>query len=373
VLGASGEVFLEEFSVCWEGLEDPRSGNAALHDFHEILLIALCSVLCGGQGAVDMALFAEAKEPLLREFLKLKNGLPSHDTFSRLFRLLDPDQFRAAFQRFMEGFAETLQGVIAIDGKVMRRSFDKASKKSALHMVSAWGCEQRLVLGQIATAAKSNEITAVPRLLEMLTLKGATVTADALLCQRAIAEQIVDQGGDYVLALKANQVTLYDDVKLFLDDPESAVSVGETMVERSRDRIESRTATVSTDVGWLDKNHRWPCLMAVGKVVRRRDTAEKTTTETAYYIMSRAFSPEQLNRIARQHWEVENSLYWRLDVVMNEDQDRTRLGNGPHNLAVLRHIAINAMQKSSAKGSLRGKFKRAGWNDNFLKSLLALL
>jgi predicted transposase YbfD/YdcC len=373
VLGASGEVFLEEFSVCWEGLEDPRSGNAALHDFHEILLIALCSVLCGGQGAVDMALFAEAKEPLLREFLKLKNGLPSHDTFSRLFRLLDPEQFRRAFQGFMAKFSERLDEVIAIDGKTLRRSFDRASSKSALHMVSAWGCEQRLVLGQIATAAKSNEITAVPRLLEMLTLKGATVTADALLCQRAIAEQIVDQGGDYVLALKANQVTLYDDVKLFLDDPESAVSVGETVVERSRDRIESRTATVSTDVGWLDKNHRWPCLMAVGKVVRRRDTAEKTTTETAYYIMSRAFSPEQLNRIARQHWEVENSLHWRLDVVMNEDQDRTRLGNGPHNLAVLRHIAINAMQKSSAKGSLRGKFKRAGWNDNFLKSLLALL
>jgi predicted transposase YbfD/YdcC len=372
VLGASGEVFLEDFSLCWEGLEDPRGGNATLHDFHEILMIALCSVLCGGQGAVDMALFAEAKEPLLREFLKLENGLPSHDTFSRLFRLLDPEQFRQAFQSFLTKFSERLDEVIAIDGKTLRRSFDRASSKSALHMVSAWGCEQRLVLGQIATEAKSNEITAVPKLLEMLTLKGATVTADALLCQRAIAEQIVDQGGDYVLALKANQPAMHDDVKLFLDDPESGASVGETVIERSRDRIESRTATVSTDVGWLDKNHRWPCLMAVGKVVRRRDTAEKTTTETAYYLMSAPLSPERLNRIARQHWEVENSLHWRLDVVMNEDQDRTRLGNGPHNLAVLRHIVINVMQKVKSKGSLRGKFKRAGWNDNFLKSLLAL-
>ena len=192
---ASGEVFLEDFSLCWEGLEDPRRGNAGLHDFHEILMIALCSVLCGGQGAVDMAVFAEAKEPLLREFLRLEHGIPSHDTFSRLFRLLDPEQFRQAFQGFMAKFSERLDEVIAIDGKTLRRSFDRASSKSALHMVSAWGCEQRLVLGQIATEAKSNEITAVPRLLEMLTLKGATVTADALLCQRAIAEQIVDQGG----------------------------------------------------------------------------------------------------------------------------------------------------------------------------------
>jgi predicted transposase YbfD/YdcC len=363
---------VEEFSLCWEGLEDPRSGNATLHDFHEILMIALCSVLCGGQGAVDMAVFAEAKEPLLREFLKLPRGLPSHDTFSRLFRLLDPEQFRRAFQGFLAKFSERLDEVVALDGKTLRRSFDRASSKSALHMVSAWGCEQRLVLGQIATEAKSNEITAVPRLLEMLTLKGATVTADALLCQRAIAEQIVDQGGEYVLALKANQSAMHDDVKLFLDDPESGARVGEPTLERSRDRVESRIATVSNDIAWLDRNHRWPGLMAVGKVVRRRDTAAKSTTETAYYLLSSELPPERLNRIARQHWEVENRLHWRLDVVMNEDQDRTRLGNGPHNLAVLRHLAINAMQKVGTKASLRAKFKRAGWNDNFLKSLLAL-
>src|SRR5271170_4115555 len=210
---------LEQFGTCWEGLEDPRSGNAALHEFHELLMIALCTVLCGGQGAVDMALFAEAKEPFLREFLDLKNGPPSHDTFSRLFRRLDPDQFRVAFQRFMAAFSRTCQGVIAIDGKVLRRSFDRASKKSALHMVSAWGCEQRIVLAQIATDAKSNEITAVPELLKMLSLKGTIVTVDALNCQRAIAQQIVDQGGDYALALKGNQPSLYADVALFLEEP----------------------------------------------------------------------------------------------------------------------------------------------------------
>jgi hypothetical protein len=166
---ASREETLDQFMACWEGLEGPRSGNAGLQDFHELLVIAMCTVLCGGQGAVDMALFAKAKEPFLRSFLELNNGVPSHDTFSRLFRNLDPDQFRVSFQQFMAQFSAQSQGVVAIDGKVLRRSFDRASGKSALHMVSAWGCEQRLVLAQIATDAKSNEITAVPKLLEMLT------------------------------------------------------------------------------------------------------------------------------------------------------------------------------------------------------------
>jgi predicted transposase YbfD/YdcC len=363
---------LEQFGSCWEGLEDPRSGNAALHDFHELLMIALCCVLCGGQGAVDMAVFAEAKEPFLRSFLTLANGLPSHDTFSRLFRNLDPDQFRDSFQRFMAQFSEQLQGVVAIDGKVLRRSFDRASGKSALHMVSAWGSEQRLVLAQIATDAKSNEITAVPRLLSMLALKGTIVTADALNCQRAIAEQIVAQKGDYALALKGNQGTLFDDVVLLLDDPELKASTAAPVVEADHGRIETRTAMLSTEIDWLQKQHQWPGLKAIGKVVRVRETADKTTTETAYYLLSRVLSPERFNQVARQHWGIENSLHWRLDVVMNEDQDRTRMGNGPHNLAVLRHMAINAMQKEGSKGSLRGKFKRAGWDDGFLYRLLEL-
>jgi DDE_Tnp_1-associated/Transposase DDE domain len=179
---APGKTATEQFADCWEGLEDPRTGNAGSHDFHELLMIALCTVMCGGQSAVDMGLFARAKGPFLRGFLTLANGLPSHDTFSRLFRLLDPSQFQAAFQRFMARFSEQCQGVVAIDGKVLRRSFDRASGKSALHMLSAWGCEQRMVLAQIATDAKSNEITAVPELLKLLALKGTTVTTDALNC-----------------------------------------------------------------------------------------------------------------------------------------------------------------------------------------------
>ncbi len=364
---------LDQFGACWEGLDDPRRcGHATLHDFHELLMIALCAVLCGGQGAVDMAEFAEAREPFLRSFLTLTNGVPSHDTFSRLFRNLDPDQFRDSFQRFMAQFSEQLKGVVAIDGKVLRRSFDRASGKSALHMVSAWGSEQRLVLAQIATDAKSNEITAVPRLLRMLSLKGTIVTADALNCQRTIAEQIVEQKGDYALALKGNQGTLYDDVILLLDDPELKASTAAPVVEADHGRIETRTATVSTEIGWLQKQHQWPGLKAIGKVVRVRETAEKTTTETAHYLLSQALAPERFNEVVRQHWGVENSLHWRLDVGMNEDQDRTRMGHGPHNLAVLRHMAINAMQKEGSKGSLRVKFKRAGWNNDYLFRLLEL-
>lgn len=363
---------LEQFGSCWEGLDDPRNGNAALHDFHELLMIALCCVLCGGQGAVDMAVFAEAKESFLRSFLTLANGPPSHDTFSRLFRNLDPDQFRDSFQRFMAQFSKQLAGVVAIDGKVLRRSFDRASGKSALHMVSAWGSEQRLVLAQIATDAKSNEITAVPKLLRMLALKGTIVTADAINCQRAIAEQIVQQQGDYALALKGNQGTLHDDVVLLLDDPELKASRSPPLVEADHGRIETRTATVSSEIGWLQQEHRWPGLQAIGKVVRVRETAEKTSTETAYYLLSRALAPERFNQVVRQHWGIENSLHWRLDVVMNEDQDRTRLGHGPHNLAVLRHMAMNAMQKEGSKGSLRGKFKRAGWDNEYLYRLLEL-
>ena len=206
---------MEEFGACWEGLEDPRTGNARLHHLHDLLMIALCSVICGGENTVDMADFAKAKQPMLRGFLRLAHGVPSHDTFSRLFRLLDPAAFGAAFQRFMAAFAQHCQGVVAIDGKVLRRSHDRASGKSALHMVSAWGCEQRMVLGQIATDAKSNEITTAPKLLALLSLKGTIVTLDALNCQRAIARQIVDQDGDYALALKANQATLHDDVRRF--------------------------------------------------------------------------------------------------------------------------------------------------------------
>jgi len=206
----------------------------------------------------------------------------------------------------------------------------------------------------------------------MLSLKGTIVTTDALNCQREIARQIVDQGGDYVLALKGNQGTLHDDVSTYLDDSASKVTAAKPTVDADHGRIETRTATVSTDIGWLQDDHRWPGLAAIGKVVRSRETASKTTTETAYYLLSTALSAERFNEVVRSHWGVENRLHWRLDVVMNEDQDRNRLGNGPENLAVLRHMAMNVMQKDATKGSLRGKFKRAGWDDAYLSRTLGL-
>ena len=362
---------MQGLRACFEKLEDPRRGNAGRHDLLEILVIALCTVLCGGQTAVDMAEFGRAKEDFLRRFLKLEHGIPSHDTFSRVFRFVDPEQFRTCFIAFMARFAEAAQGVIAIDGKTLRHSFDTASATSSLHMVSAWGCEQRLVLGQLATDAKSNEITAVPKLLDLLMLKGTIVTVDAMNCQRDTAQRIIDNGGDYVFALKANQETLYDDVRLFLDDPDTAALAHHTTVDGDHGRIETRTAVVSTDIAWLQDIHHWPGLEAVGKVIRTREVNGKVTTETALYLASSPLSAERFGHVTRAHWGIENRLHWVLDVVMNEDNARNRKDNGPKNLAVLRHIALNIIRKDKSKGSTRVKFKRAGWNDEFLANLLA--
>jgi predicted transposase YbfD/YdcC len=361
---------MELFRECFGEIDDPRCGNAVRHDLQELLMIALCTVLCGGESCVDMADFAEEKESFLREFLSLRNGLPSHDTFSRLFRSLAPEQFRRCFQTFIAHFAEECQGVIAIDGKVLRRSFDTASAKSPLHMVSAWGCEQRLVLGQIATEAKSNEITAVPKLLQMLSLKGCVVTVDALNCQRSIAGQIIEQGGDYALALKGNQGTLHDDVRRFLDDPATRMTTARPVVDGDHGRIETRTASVSSDIAWLQEDHQWPGLMAIGKVHRVREAKTKTTTETAYYLLSTAMSAERFGEIVRAHWGIENRLHWTLDVTMNEDQARNRLDNGPNNLAVLRHMALNILNACKTKISNRRKIKRAGWSNAFLANLI---
>ena len=270
----------EEF---FEGLEDPRTGNAKLHSLDEVLVIALCTVVCGGETCADMALFGRSKEDFLRQFLRLEHGIPSHDTFSRLFRLLDPARFHSWFIGFMKQFAEACQGVIAIDGKTMRRSFDRASAASPLHLVSAFAADQRLILGQIAVDDKSNEIIAVPKLLELLSLKGRTVTADAMSCQRKIAQQVIDQGGNYVLALKGNQETLHDDVRLFLDDPQTPLaSAVET--DKGHGRIEVRTASLSSDIAWLQESHDWPGLKAVGKITASREIGGRTSLETRCYL-----------------------------------------------------------------------------------------
>lgn len=361
---------MERFSACFADLEDPRGDNGR-HDLHEILVIALCTMLCGGENCSDMALFGRAKEAFLRQFLRLRHGIPSHDTFSRVFRRLDPVQFHACFLCFMEDFATAARGVIAINGKALRHSFDRAAQQSPLHLVSAWAVGCRLLLGQVATEEKSNEITAVPKLLEMISLRGAIVTADALNCQRSTAAKVVEKGGDYVLALKGNQPALFDDMRLYLDDPAHAAAllVSEPTVDGDHGRIETRQAFVCHAVTWLE-DHHWPGLAAVGKITRSREVNGVTSQETAYYVLSSPLAPSRFAEVVRAHWGIENSLHWVLDVTMNEDQSRNRKGHGPQNLALLRRWALNACKIEGSKGSIKGKLKHAGWNDDFLARLL---
>ena len=353
-----------------EPLEDPRHGNAERHSLHDILVIALCTILCGGETCTDMALFGQSKREFLESFLPLRNGIPSHDTFSRVFRLLDPEAFQKWFLGFMRQFAQGCEGVLAVDGKTLRRSYDRAEAQSPLHLVNVWAAEQRLSLGQLAVDGKSNEITAVPKLLEMLALPEMVVTADAMHCQRQLSQQVVEQGGDYVLALKGNQGTLSDDVRLFLDDPATPL-LQATQTNKGHGRIETRTASISDDVAWLQERHQWPGLAAVGKITASRQMGDRSSVENRYYLLSQAFTPERFNHIVREHWGIENRLHWVLDVVFNEDQSRNRKDHCPDNLALLRKLALNLARLEPSKGSMRGKLKRAGWDNDYLVTILS--
>ncbi|WNK19134.1 ISAs1 family transposase [Halomonas piscis] len=350
---------------CFSDLPDPRGTNAR-HELDEILFIALCAVLCGAEDCSDMALFGQSKEAFLRRFLSLPHGIPSHDTFSRVFRHLDPAAFHDHFLSFMSRFAEQVEGVVAVDGKTLRRSYDRAAAKSPLHLVSVWAADQRLVLGQRAVDEKSNEITAVPELLKLLSLSGVTVTADAMHCQRALSQQITEEGGHYALAVKDNQRALLDDVQFMME----TASAGEPHVDSGHGRVESRQATVITDIDWLQSAHQWPGLKAVGRITRRRELAEQATEETADYLLSDALSPDQLIEVTRQHWGIENHLHWVLDVTMQEDQNRSRRGHSAENLALLRRLALNVAKLEPSKGSMKGKRKQAGWNDDYLLALI---
>lgn len=361
---------MDRLEECFAEIEDPRSGNAR-HDLLEVLTIALCAVLCGAESCVDMAVFGEAKEGLLRQFLELEHGVPSHDTFSRVFRLLDPAAFHEAFSRFMAEFGACCAGTVAIDGKTARRSFDRASAASPVHLLSAWGCEQRLVLAQRRVAQDGNEITAMAALLALLELDGRLVTADAMHCQRATAQAILDRGGDYVLALKANQPELLEDVRLLLDDPAAPPDDATETVDGDHGRIETRRAEVLSDIDFLRRGHDWPGLAAIGKITATREIDAKATTATRYYLLSAPLSAARFAQVVRTHWTIENNLHWVLDVVLDEDQARNRKDNGPENLALLRRLALNLLRANKDKGSVRTKIKRAGWNDAFLLRLLA--
>jgi predicted transposase YbfD/YdcC len=362
---------MERFRACFAELADPRTGNAQRHALDEIIMIALLATLCGAETCVDMALFGRSKEPLLRRFLRLPGGVPSHDTFSRIFRLLDPVAFEGCFARYLAALSERVQGVVAIDGKTARRSFDRQQGRGPLHLVSAWACEQRLVLGQLRVAGTSNEIPAVPELLALLALDGCIVTADALHCQAKTAAAILARGGDYCLALKANRPALLDDVRLRLDDPTAPPDDLASTTDGDHGRIETRCAAVVHDVAWLAETHAFPGLKAIGKVTAAREQDGRTTTATRYYLLSQPLSAARFLAVVRAHWHIENRLHWVLDVVLDEDQARARKDHAPENLARLRRFALNVLRANQDKGSTRGKIKRAGWDDAFLLHLLA--
>jgi predicted transposase YbfD/YdcC len=294
-----------------------------------------------------------------------------HDQpFSRLFRLLDPVAFEACFGRFAAAFAARIDEVVAVDGKTARRSFDRRCGIAPLHLISAWGCEQRLVLGRRRVDGHSNEIEALPELLGMLALEGRIVTADAMHCQRDTAQAILDRDADYVLALKANQPALLEDVRLLLDDPAAPPDDVAETVDGDHGRIEIRRAEIVHDVAWLAEAHDWPGLAAVGKLTASREVDGKATTTTRHYLLSRPLPAARFAKLVRTHWHIENRLHWVRDVVMDEDQSRARKDHAPENLARLRRFALNLLRTHPDKGSTRGKIKRAGRDDTFLLNIL---
>lgn len=363
---------MDWFEECFSEVGDPRASNAR-HDLVELIFIAVAGAVCGAGSCVDMAEFGQAKAPLFRRVLRLEHGIPSHDTFSRLFRLLDPAAFHRAFQRFMGAFASAVaaEEVIALDGKTARRSFDRAAQASPLHLVSAWACGARLVLGQRAVAAGGNEIEALIELLALLDLDGRIVTADAMHCQRRTARAILARGADYVLALKANQPDLLADARLLLDDPYAPPDSSASTVDGDHGRIETRSACVLSDIDHLAQEHGFPGLAAIARIEATREGNGRASSAVRYFLLSKAWPAQRLLEIVRAHWGVENGLHWVLDVVLDEDQARNRRDHGPENLALLRRFALNLLRTNPAKGSIRLKSKRAGWRDDFLLSVLA--
>jgi predicted transposase YbfD/YdcC len=373
--GALGEavVFLDYF----KDLPDPRQRGKVIYPLEEVLLLCLLAVLGGAETFVDIARFGEKKTGLLRRFRPFRDGTPSHDHLGDIFATLDAAQFQRCFVAWVAALTGAPAGVIAIDGKTLRRSYQKKGAKAPIHMVSAFAARQRLVLGQVKVAEKSNEIIAIPALLAMMAIEGAIVTIDAMGCQREIAQQILDQKADYVLALKGNQGTLREDVEVFAAE-QKANGFKDTKVSRHQTvdgdhgRIETRTYTAIHDVAWLQERHNWPGLRGVVMVESTREFADKIERETRFYITSLAWLAIQLGPVVRSHWAVENSLHWVMDMIFRDDECRIRTAHAPANFTTLRHMALNLIRKAPGKDSLRLKRKVAAWDDDFLASLIAV-
>ncbi len=361
---------MERFGECFSDLPDPRADNA-LHDLTEILFIALMATLCGATACTDMALFARMKAYLWKDVLVLKHGLPSHDTFSRVFRMLDPKAFEKAFRRFMKAFAQDARigrpkGVIALDGKALRRGYERGKSHMPPVMVTAWAAQTRMALANVL-APNNNEAAAALQLLELLQLKGCVVTADALHCHRTLAKAIVERSGDYVLAVKNNQPALFAEAKAAIRAAARELRKSAKTTDAKHGRKEQRTALVAP-VKDMAQKYDFPGLKAVARITSKRG---KDKTVERYFLMSRNYRPQEVLRIVRSHWSIENQLHWPLDVTLDEDLARNRKDNAPANLAVLRRLALNVVRAHpDTSTSLRAKLKRAGWNDAFLFELL---
>jgi predicted transposase YbfD/YdcC len=359
---------MEKFQSIFREVPDPRADNAR-HNLVDILVIALAAVLCGADSCADMAEFGSAKQALLRQFLGLEHGIPSHDTFSRVFRLLDPQAFEPVFRRFMAEFTKELHGVVAVDGKALRGAFERGRKTTPLHLVNVWAAEARLAIAQ-RLAPNRNEVAAALEVLELLSLDGCTVTADALHCHAEMARRILDRGGQYALALKENQSALFAEAQVLLEPMAERPQV-EQVVVASHDRDERRKAIVVRAVG-LARKHNFPGIAALARIELHRRTADTDDPPLVrYFLLSKLWSPTRVLAITRAHWTIENQLHWVLDVIFDEDRARNRKDNGPENLAILRKLALNVLRSHPSTASIRRKIKHCGWEDSFLLSMLA--
>ncbi len=360
----------------FENIQDPRHHNKR-HKLIDIIFIAICAVVAGADTYEQIENFGKQRKKWLSKFLKLPHGVPSHDTFGRIFERMIPNEFQNSFMQWIGSVAELTKGqVIAIDGKTLRRSHDKSNDKKAIHMISAWASSNQVVLGQLKTEEKSNEITAIPTLLKLLDISGCIITIDAMGTQKKIAKTIIDKAGDYILALKENHKTIHDESVLFFDKMEEMKTQGyafdeHTTVDGGHGRIETRRTVVTSDIDWLEDKENWEGLKSIGMVESTREIDGNRSHERRYYISSLNTDALSFGRAVRKHWGIENSVHWVLDIAFREDESRVRKGNSPENFAAIRHIALNLLRSNKTfKGSVKTKRLNAAMDPKYMETVI---